>query len=69
MTLPLFIQIQDQLVNLSACESVSLDGETLSFATGSDSFDFEFDSEARAQQAFQEVRQVLTVKNLFLGAI
>jgi hypothetical protein len=69
MTPPMFIQVQHQLVNLSLCENVSLEGETLSFASGNDSFDFEFDSEARAQQAFQELRQFLTNKNLFLGSV
>jgi hypothetical protein len=69
MTLPLFVQVQDSLVNLSQCERVVLEDETVSFATAADSFDFEFDTESEAQRAWSQLQALLGAKNLLLGRI
>jgi len=69
MNLPLFVSVKGHLVNLSACEHIEADDYTLTFATGNDSFEFEFDSAAQAEAALASLQSLLSAKNLCLGTI
>jgi hypothetical protein len=67
MTLPLFIQVGDRLINLALCEHVAVEDDTLSFSTGSETVEVEFKTEPEARAALGQIQQILQSKNLLLG--
>ncbi len=69
MNLPLFVAVQGQLINLSACEQITVDDTTLTFTTPNDSYEFEFDSETQTRAAFSALQGLLTSKNLCVGTV
>jgi hypothetical protein len=69
MNLPLFVAVQGQLVNLSACEHIVAEDTTLTFTTPNDSYEFEFDSETQTQAALSTLQELLSSKNLCVGTL
>jgi|WetSurMetagenome_2_1015567.scaffolds.fasta_scaffold234543_2 hypothetical protein len=69
MAPPVFVRVGNKLINLSLCERVELEDETLSFSTGSETLEMEFDSEVEAAQALSRLQTILETKNLLLGKV
>jgi|GEM_PF-784778 hypothetical protein len=69
MSVPLFIKVQDTLINIAHVEAVSVEDESLCMATGADAHEFEFEGAQQAAQALQRVQAHLAAKNLLIGEV
>lgn len=69
MTTPLFIQVGDAVVNLSLCERVVLEDDTLSFSSGDETHQVVYASDAAATEALGKLRELLESRNLLIGSV
>ncbi len=69
MTNALFIQVGDTVVNLSLCERIVLEDDTLSFFAGGNSHDIAYQTDEAAAEALGRVRQLLESRSLVLGVV
>jgi hypothetical protein len=69
MSLPLFVAIQGQLVNLATCSRIYVEDSSLCFAMPDESIEIEFDSEVEAAHAWTALQTLLAGKNLCVGKL
>jgi hypothetical protein len=70
MTLPIYLRVGNNIINLSRCNGIMAEDETLRFCyVGEENIELEYDSSEDAEQALNEVQEILVGKNLLVGAI
>lgn len=69
MTGPLFVEVQDTLLNLAFVESSYVEETTLYVAVHDEVHEFEYDDESQSVRALLELRNLLTSRNLLLGSV
>jgi len=69
MTGPLFVEVQDTLLNLAFVESCYVEETTLYVAVHDEVHEFEYDDESQSVRALLELRNLLTTRNLLLGSV
>ena len=70
MTLPIYLKLRDRIVNLSLCNGIMVEDEVLTFCyAGEENIELEYESSDEAEQALNQVQQILGGKSLLLGAI
>ena len=69
MTLPLFIELQSNLINLAFVQSGYVEDTTLYVALGDDVQEFEYDDNVQAGRALSELISLLASRNLLIGSV
>jgi len=69
MSLPLFIEVQSTLLNLTFIESSYVEDTTLYVAVRDEVHEFEYEDEERALRGLVALRELLASRSLLIGSV